>query len=291
MITIQNLTKKYRGGDELALNGLTAKIRPGSITAVLGPNGSGKTTLFRLLAGHDFATDGDIRIGGRSIATDARIPYFAVAHEGNNFGEARMRDYLAFARTRPGWNESEYGRLAERFSVPAPRKQVSKLSLGQQSSFAIAVALASGAPIVLIDEAHAGMDVPKRNALYEELIRANAEQGRTIVIASHHVGELERVVEDVLIIDRGRIAEATTAEAVSRRFARVLGPREQVLAAVGARPVRSTRQLGPTEEWVVDVAAEPLTQVPGGVMVSPVDFQDAFVALIESGNDLKEESR
>lgn len=289
MIIAKNLQKHYRGSETVALDAAEISIRTGSITAVLGPNGSGKTTLLQMLSGQLEPTRGEIRIGDKIVETDDRIPYFAVAHEGNNFGEGRIRDYLVFARTRPHWDEPTYKRLEERFGIASRRKRVSKLSTGQQSSFAISIAIASGAPVIVVDEAHAGMDVPKRLALYEELVRANAEDGRTVLIASHNVGELERVVEDVLVLKDGRIIEQSTAESISARFSRIIGPRDAVAATAGDRQVWSTRELGPTTEWIVAVDAQPLSTADG-VITAPVEFQDAFVALIDDGQSRKEGS-
>ncbi|MGO1543100.1 MAG: ATP-binding cassette domain-containing protein [Gulosibacter sp.] len=290
MISTKNLKKTYRGTEGPALDGIAIDIKIGGITAILGPNGSGKTTLLQMLAGQLEPDEGEVRIGDHRVSTDDRIPYFAVAHEGNNFGEMRMRDLLVFARSRPNWNEQEYQRLAKRFEIPKPRKQISKLSTGQQSAFALILAIAAGAPVLIVDEAHAGMDVPKRLALYEELVRVNAEDGRTILIASHNVGELERVVEDVIILNRGKVVEASTADAIARRFARIIGPHDAVQATAGTRTVRSARRLGPTEEWTVDVSNAPLDHPENGVVVTPVEFQDAFVALIEDApNELRKE--
>lgn len=286
MINVTALTKKYRGREgELAVNHLTAPIRLGSITAILGPNGSGKTTLLRMLAGQLEPTSGEVSIGERRVSTDQRIPYFAIAHEGNNFGELKPKDYVAFARTRPRWQQHTYVRLMERFEIPA-RRALHKLSTGQQSGFAITCALASGAPIVVIDEAHAGMDVPKRLALYEELVRANAEDARTILVSSHNVGELERVAEDVLILRHGELMAQTTADELASRFARVIGPASAVDQLVGTRSVASQRSLGTVEELVVDVSGRPIEQSLDGTVVTSVDFQDAFVALLEGERGL-----
>lgn len=281
MITTSKLTKHYRGGDRPALIDAEIRIRPGSIAAILGPNGSGKTTLLQLLSGQLFPTSGEIRIGERAIRTDDLVPYFAVAHEGNNIGESRIKDYLGFARARPGWSEAAYERLEQRFGIANRRKRVHKLSTGQQSSFAISLAIASGAPVIVVDEAHTGMDVPKRLALYEELVRVNAEQARTVLIASHNVGELERVVEDVIVLKEGRVVEQTTAEALARRFARIVGPADAVAATAGSRVVRARRDLGAASEWVVDIDAQPMAGPNPGVVVTPISFQDAFVALID----------
>lgn len=285
MITLNRISKRYRGfgGANDAVRAIDATIRTGAITAVLGPNGSGKTTLLRMLAGQIAPTDGSISIAGRPVSTDARIPYFAVAHDGNNFGEVTMRDCLRMARTRPGWDDAMFERLAERFELPKRRRSLSKLSSGQQAGFAISCALASGAPIIVIDEAHAGMDVPKRLALYEELVRANAEDGRTVIIASHNVGELERIVEDVIVVKDGGLVESTTVESLGTRYARLIGPTDAVGRAVGRRPIVARRELGSSLEVTVDVSDSPLDPAPDGVVVTPVDFQDAFVATIEDG--------
>ncbi|MGO2113075.1 MAG: hypothetical protein ACTH31_15835, partial [Pseudoclavibacter sp.] len=190
-----------------------------------------------------------------------------------------MRDYLSFARSRPSWNNAEYTRLAGVLELPR-KGYVHKLSLGQRAGFSIACALASGAPYLIIDEAHAALDVPKRLALYEELVRANGEDGRTVVIASHNVGELERIAEDLIVLGTGELVESTTVEALSARYARLVGPVGAVRRAVAGHLVVAQRELGPTLEATVDISRATLDPQPDGVVVAPVDFLDAFVALI-----------
>ncbi|NLT26627.1 MAG: ABC transporter ATP-binding protein [Microbacteriaceae bacterium] len=281
-IELQGLGKHYFGARGDALRDLTATIAPGAITAVLGPNGSGKTTLLRILAGQLAESAGGIAIGGRPLPLDARIPYTAVAHGGNNLGEFRMRDALRFAQSRPGWDGAVYERLARAFDLPA-RGKLHRLSTGQQSGFAIACGLASGAPIVIIDEAHAGLDVPKRFALYEELVRANAEDGRTVLIASHNVGELERLAERLLVLRDGRLIGDLAVEELRGRYLRLVGPSERVAQAAAGAPVVSARVLGPTSELVVDLDGRALDPLPAGVLAEQLDFQEAFVALVRDG--------
>lgn len=280
MISLQHLTKTFRGiaRSRDAVRDVSIDLRPGAITALLGPNGSGKTTLLRLLAGHLAPTSGSIAIDGTVRSTDARVPLCAVAHDGNNVGEVRMSEALHFARSRTGWSPATYQRLAERFELPH-NGRLHRMSSGQASAFAVACALASGAPIVVIDEAHAGMDVPKRLALYEELVRANAEDGRTIIVASHNVGELERLVEDVVVLDAGSLVAATTADELASRFVRVVGSADAVARVAGQREVVARRALGPTVELTIDVGRAPI-EASEGVTIAPVDFQDAFVALL-----------
>lgn len=282
MITLNGVSKQYatQGAHDPALRQLDLEIAAGTITAVLGPNGCGKTTLLRILAGQLRESSGTVSVDGRSLSCDERISLTAIAHEGNNLGDVRISDALSFARMRPGWDEAMYQRCAERFGLPAKGK-LSKLSLGKQSGFAAALALASRAPLIILDEVHAGMDVPTRYALYEELIRANAEHGQTIVVATHLIAELDKVIGHLVVLNRGEVLVDEDAETFTTRFTSLTGPGAAVRDATNAHRILSERELGPTLQVTIEGHLAPEVLERGRIAAAPVTMQDAFAALLQ----------
>lgn len=282
MIQLDGVTKRYRGQSEsdAALQPLNLTIEPGSITGILGPNGCGKTTLLRMIAGQLEPSAGTIRVNGAATTTDERVARCVIAHEGNNFGEISMKEVLGFARLRPGWDEELYQHCAHRFDLPE-RGKVEKLSLGKQSGFAAALALASMAPIVILDEVHAGMDVPTRYALYEEIITANAERGQTFLISTHLVAELDRVIGHLVVLNRGMVLADEAADDFTARFVTVTGPASAVRDAVQNRRVLAERALGPTLEVTLDGPLPADILERGRLASAPLTMQDAFAALIQ----------
>ena len=303
MISTDSLTHRYRQAPiagqpatTTALDGVTLSVPTGSITALIGPNGSGKTTLMRILAGHLHETSGTVALGGHPTPYDRRLPWTAYAHEGSNFSDLNVRHILRFARTRPSWDEDAFQHLAHRFDLKL-RGNAEKRSTGQMSLLAASLALASGAPVVLLDEVHVGMDVPTRYAFYEELIAlaaagstATAGTPRTIVVSSHLVSELESLAEHVIVLKSGRVLARATVDEIRSRVVALVGPAAALREHVGVFSrdegvrVLSERTLGPTLEVTLDgsPSSATLERLQGeGIESRPVSFQDAFVHLIE----------
>lgn len=308
MIATDSLTHRYDGrrvsrGDASArpaLDGVSIDVPAGSITGLIGPNGSGKTTLLRILAGHLPETSGTVALGGAvpgagdgpvPTPCDRRLPWVAYAHEGNNFGDDSVRSVLRFARARATWDEPLFTHLAERFHLRL-RGGAAKQSTGQKSLLGASIALASGAPILLLDEVHVGMDVPTRYAFYEEVIAAStraAEAGapRAIILSSHLVAELEPLVDAVIVLRSGRVLAQTTVDDLRSRVVVLVGPAPAVRSFLSIHeggPALSERSLGTTLEVTLDTTldADTLDRLRrSGIESHPVSFQDAFVSLIQ----------
>lgn len=282
-IRLDSLTHRYRGQDAPALGNVSLEIPSGSITGIVGPNGSGKTTLMRILAGHMFETSGTVSFGGAPIATDDRIPWTALAQAGEDFGENNIKEVVRTAAMRPTWDADLFAHLVERFRLEPLKGSAGKKSTGQKSMLTASIAMASGAPIVLFDEVHSGLDVPNRYAFYEELMSLGAEGDRTILVSSHLVGELERLVEHLVILEAGH-ARTTSVDAVRQSVHSLVGPAEAMEAATEGMHVLTRRQLGPTAEFVVEGSIDEAATsrfLAAGIEVKPLSFQDAFVAIVE----------
>lgn len=286
MITIDSLSHRYSRSGDLALDSVSATIRPGAITGLIGPNGSGKTTLMRALAGLLPETSGTICIDATPIPVDHRIAYCAYTADGTDLGEYRIHQVLAFAKARSSWDQALFDHLAQRFNIRL-KGRADKRSTGQRSMLGASLALASGAPILLLDEVQSGMDVPSRYAFYEEIIGLAAERQRTVIVSTHLVSELETLIEDLLILKSGRLLAATTAEDLRSRVTALVGP-ASVLSSFSfideGVTVLSTRSLGPALEATIDGLLSPTTLSrlsELGVQSHPVSFQDAFVSLLK----------
>ncbi|WP_371177208.1 ABC transporter ATP-binding protein [Buchananella felis] len=286
MFTLNNLSHRY--GRKTALDGLNVALRPGVVTGLIGPNGSGKTTLMKSMAGYLPQTGGQFTLNGREVDVDARLAWCAYAGQIAETSTGMLGYYAGYAACRPTWDQGMFDRLLSRFGLSLKDK-VTKYSRGQSTMLVAAGALASGAPVVLLDEVQATMDVPNRYALYEEITRIAAQGERTIIVSSHLVSELENLVEDVVILKEGKLLSAGPAEELRSRLTALVGPADVLSAAVreNAWKVVSSRELGPTREVVLDCHPE-RSLLAGlaaqGVQISPVPFQDAFVHLIQEEN-------
>ena len=204
-IDVTDLGYRYARGGGPALTGLTLTLRPGTVTGLLGRNGSGKTTLLSLVSGVRRPTCGTLTVAGRPAFDDATT-MAATAHLGGPrtlIEDSPVRRSLdLWAATRPGWDAQE---------VPLHTRP-SRMSLGQRSALDAVLALACHCPVLLLDEIHLGMDVVVRRRFWDELLATYLRERPTVVISSHQVDEIEDLLEDVVVLHRGRLVAAGTAD-------------------------------------------------------------------------------
>lgn len=186
------------------------------------------------------------------------------------------------ARWRPNWDAPYAESLARRFDLPLDRR-VSALSRGKRSALGIVLGLASRSPITIFDDAHLGLDVPSRYTFYESLLEEYMAHPRTIILASHLIAEMEHLLEEVVIIDGGRLVVHQEADALRSGALTVTGPSGAVDRFVGGRRVLAERTLGGTKQVVVQVNLgdrERREALQAGLELGSVTLQDLFVHLV-----------
>ena len=207
MITIEGLTKSFAG--ERVLDGLNLEARPGEVTLLVGANGSGKTTTLRLLAGLSTPGAGEIRIGGADLRTSRMaalgqlsfLPQSPRFHPRLSAGEildfyARLRGISTTRRLEieSRWNLGEVRRTA-----------TARLSGGTRQRLALAVLMLPDAPVIVLDEPGLSLDPDWRRFLHAEL-HAEARRGRTVLVATHLLGEWDGQADRCLVLEGGRVA-------------------------------------------------------------------------------------
>jgi tungstate transport system ATP-binding protein len=197
------------------LQGVTLRIDAGSPTVLIGPNGSGKTTLLRAAMGLIRPTGGTITWGGQGDVPPTRR---ALVFQRPVMLRRSVADNLRFALGTAGIPRSQWsGRVAELLSLvglagladrPAPR-----LSGGERQRLALARALARDPVVLFLDEPTASLD-PAATQAIEELVRAVSARGVKIVMATHDLGEAERVAGEVVLLHRGSVVESGAARTI-----------------------------------------------------------------------------
>ncbi len=227
MIEARHLTKDY--GTVVAVRDVSFEVGKGEIVGFLGPNGAGKTTTLRILAGFLGATEGSASIGGFDIATDslrARAQLGYMPEAAPLYPELRVREYLAFRAELKRVPRRERRRAVDRSLEQAAVADVAEtpighLSKGYRQRVALADALVSSPPLLILDEPTAGLD-PNQIVEVRKLIRELGES-HTILLSTHILPEVEAVCDRALVIARGRlVAEGTLAELKERRRGREL---------------------------------------------------------------------
>jgi len=274
-----------RFGATVALDGVSAAVRPGTICGLLGRNGSGKTTLLSVIAAFRRPTRGSVRVDGEVPWEHPRIVAgIALVREGGDLPDVRVDEVLDYgAAMRPTWSAEVAERLLERFDVP-PRQRVEHLSRGQRAALAAIVGLASRAPLTLLDEVTLGMDAPARHAFYDELLAEYLAHPRTVVLASHLIDEVDRLLEHVVVLDRGRVLVADEADALRARGVRISGPAERVDAFVGDAQVLRRESLGRSAVVTLfgDLGADVRARAAEReIEMHPLPLQDLFVHLTD----------
>jgi ABC-2 type transport system ATP-binding protein len=225
MISVEALTKDY--GSVVAVRDVSFQVKAGEIVGFLGPNGAGKTTTLRILAGFLGATAGRVSIAGFDVATDslkARQKLGYMPEAAPLYPELRVREYLSFRAALKQVPRQERRSAVDRALEQAAVGDVAEtpighLSKGYRQRVALADALVSNPPLLILDEPTAGLD-PNQIIEVRKLI-AELSANHTILLSTHILPEVEAVCDRALVIARGRLlAEGTLAELKALRGGR-----------------------------------------------------------------------
>ena len=204
-IDVVGLTKHF--GDTKALDDLTFSVRPGVVTGFLGPNGSGKTTTLRCLLGLVTPTRGTATIDGRRYRDlDDPVRSVGAALEASSFHPGRTaRAHLQVMALAAGIPVARCDDLLAQVGLAdVADRRVGGFSLGMRQRLALAQALLGDPEVLLLDEPANGLD-PAGIAWLRGFLRALAAEGRTVLVSSHVLSEVEQTVDDVVVITRGRL--------------------------------------------------------------------------------------
>ena len=209
-ITVSGLRKSY--GKTLALDGLDLAVAQGEVHGFLGPNGSGKTTTIRILLGLLRAGGGTVRLLGGDPWTEATGLHRRLAYVPGDvalwptLSGGEVIDLLG--RLRGGLDPGRRAALLQRFDLD-PTVKARAYSKGNRQKVALVAALASDVELLLLDEPTAGLD-PLMEAAFRACIEEERQRGRTVLLSSHILSEVEALCDRVTIIRRGRAVESGT---------------------------------------------------------------------------------
>ncbi|GAA4876576.1 ABC transporter ATP-binding protein [Serinicoccus chungangensis] len=212
-ISVRGLTKTF--GSFTAVDDLSFEVAPARVTGFLGPNGAGKTTTLRMLLGLVRPTSGQALIGGQRYA-DLAAPMSTVgaALEATGFHPGRSgRNHLRVLAASHGIPDRRVDELLELVGIPAAaRKKAGGYSMGMRQRLGLAAALLGDPDVLLLDEPANGLDPEGIRWMRGFLRHLAQEQGKTVLVSSHLLGEVEQTVEDVVIIANGRMARQGTID-------------------------------------------------------------------------------
>ena len=233
-IEVEGLSKSF--GDVRAVDALSFSAEPGEVTGFLGPNGAGKTTTLRMLLGLVEPTDGQATVGGATYADlDRPADVVGAALEASSFHPGRSgRDHLRVYCAVNGYPDTRAVEMLALVGLTeAARRPVRGYSLGMRQRLGLATALVGDPPVLVLDEPSNGLD-PAGIAWLRGFLKRLAGEGRTLLVSSHALMEVQQIADRVVIVDKGRLVRDGRLEELTaggrvlvttpdtERFARVL---------------------------------------------------------------------
>ena len=203
MLEIKNLTKKF--GKFCAVKNFSLKAEKGTIHGIIGENGAGKTTVIKCIAGIYKPDGGSVTLNGLPVYENpaAKIKIGYVADSNTMFEDytaAQMCDF--FAEVYPDFDKEKYNALNGIFKLDQNRR-VLRLSKGQQMRLSFMLAIASNPELLILDEPTSGLDALAKKQLLDIVIDEVEQNGLAVVISSHHLSELEKLCDEITILQNG----------------------------------------------------------------------------------------
>ena len=277
MIRVENLTKKYAGGE--AVRGISFSVEKGEVVGFLGPNGAGKSTTMRILTGFLPATDGQIEVAGAKLPEESLLVRQRIGYMPENvplYPEMRVEEFLEYRgrlkRVARKEITERVGLVLDQCGLSDVRKKIiGTLSKGFRQRVGLADALIHNPPLLILDEPTAGLD-PHQIRSFRELIK-DLGRDRTILLSTHILSEVEMVCRRAIIINRGKIEASDTLANLAKRVqagalqievkADPVGAREKLAKLSEVGGVVELNRLG---EWVsFEVTALPGKDIRGEV--------------------------
>jgi ABC-2 type transport system ATP-binding protein len=230
-VETENLWRRF--GTFAAVKGVDLKVERGTVFGLLGVNGAGKSTIIKMLVGHLRPTSGRLRVLGRRLEDDLVEIRRRVAYVSENrylYEWMTVAESVSFTRAfHANWDDRKAADLLKRFSLP-PEKKVRQLSRGNRARLCLLLALSYNPELIILDEPTSGLDPIVRRDFIENIVSEISEEGKTVLFSSHIVEEVERVADDVGIINDGELLLVSSVEEIKASYRRVR------YATNGARP-------------------------------------------------------
>lgn len=280
VITCHNLIKSF--GQKKALNNLSITIEKNKLTGLIGRNGAGKTTLLKIIAGFMKKTSGNIKvfsedpfnnlfISANTIFIDDQMNFPTVLTLGNILNEMR--------RFYDKWDGPFASRLFDYFSFKE-NEYYTNLSKGKKSTFNMIIGLASRCALTIYDEPTIGMDVATRQDFYRVLLKDYIAHPRTIILSSHHIDELEHILESILLIDNGRKVLHESIDDLKQYAIGITGESSKIQQLTANLDVIYTKEIDTNNSYVVIENDEPADMfINAGLSVTPISPSELSVYL------------
>jgi len=283
-IQINNVTKRYR--DVTALDHVSFSFEHGKIYGFLGRNGAGKSTLINIIANRIFADEGTVLIDGLPAKEnmDVHEKIFCMSEADLYDSSLKVKEIFKWIdRFYDSFDPEKAFQIAEKFHLNAD-KRFKALSKGYQSIFKLTAALALNVPYVIFDEPVLGLDANHRELFYDLLLKNFASNEQTIIIATHLIEEVANIVEEVVLIDKGKLLLQESVDSLLERGYCVSGLAKDVDNYCKDKNVIGNDELGGLKlSYVIGEK----TELPQSthLQITGMNLQKLFIKLTEKGGE------
>ncbi len=218
MIQFNHVSKSF--GNHRVLDDISIHIRPGTIYGIIGKNGAGKSTLIQCLVGIYKPTEGEILIEEQPVYENNRVKQSIayVADRNQFFPQYTVKKMMSlFKAIYPSFEEAKFHMYNEIFGLKLNTK-IKNLSKGMQMRLSLMLNLAINPTILVLDEPTSGLDALAKKDVLDLLIQTVDETGMTVIISSHHLAELERICDEITMIDEGKVVYQSSIEAFKNKI-------------------------------------------------------------------------
>jgi len=221
VIDVKDLSRTF--ADKKALDGVSFSAAAGQVYGLVGSNGAGKTTLLKHMLGLLRATAGSVRIFGLDPVRDpvgvlGRVGYLSEERDLPEW--MRIDELLRYTQAyHPTWDAAYARELLETFALD-PRKKIKDLSKGMRAQAGLIAAVAHRPELLILDEPSSGLDAMVRRDILDAIVRAVADDGRTVIFSSHLLDEVERMSDHVTLMQQGRVTLSGVLDDVRRDYQR-----------------------------------------------------------------------
>jgi ABC-2 type transport system ATP-binding protein len=279
-VRVTGLVKKYKS--KVALDGLDFEIPAAAITGFLGPNGAGKTTTFRALLGLTKITEGTVSVLGHSVPAELQAitkKSGAIIEEPGLIKSLSGRVNLQVAADQLGFGHQRIDELLEFVSLSSDaNRKVDEYSKGMRQRLALAAAMLGDPELLLLDEPLDGLD-PAGQRAFRARLRDLADQGRTVIVSSHDLADIEALADYVVVIDHGRLVNQGPLEGMLAGGSTkvIVSDTAAALSVLGASNINAREEDG----WLIvqDTDGSRIIRVLAGSGIFPSEVSPARSSL------------
>ena len=286
VIRASNLTKKYK--DKSALDKFNISIPENKIIGLIGKNGAGKTTFLKTCAGRIKQTSGEIEIFEDKVFDNLDIlsKIIFIDEESQYDTAYTVKNIVSLAKSYyENYDEVLSDKLIRHFNLN-PNIKYKKLSRGMKTQVNIIIGICSRMPLTILDEPTLGLDAAVRKDFYNILIKDYLNHPRTIIISSHLLNEIEKLLEDIILIDNGKLIMHTSMESFKQYGIMLSGKKSFLEEFTSTKEVIDNNDLGNSSDYIIKnnlTEKEKEVLMRNNITLSNVLPQDLFIHLTSKG--------